>query len=229
MLYTVAIVLFGFAFTARLRFRYHHSLFLFLQHTRNTQVIFVLLFSIYFISLFCHFSPQNYFNTPSFIILSIIFPCVVFYMTFANLRCKESGLLLTAFRNLRIDIQPKYLPDETSKKEYVSALVRLVDNIVVLQALPFQKIYFSSHLIRVQGKNFLKKEFRKRKIPCYCKAYKLCWSEVAVLNFRYGGRTRFCLFSHKLHTNGVKIGRTGHAFAIKKRSIKNINSASPEE
>lgn len=59
MLYTVAIVLFGFAFTARLRFRYHHSLFLFLQHTRNTQVIFVLLFSIYFISLFCHFSPQT--------------------------------------------------------------------------------------------------------------------------------------------------------------------------
>ena len=81
------------------------------------------------------------------------------------------------------------------------------------------------------GQDFLdlKKEFWKRKIPCYCKAYKLCWSEVAVLNFRYGGRTRFCLFSHKLHANGVKIGRTGHAFAIKKRSIKNINSASPEE
>lgn len=229
MLYTVAIILSGFTFTARLRFRYHHPLFLFLQRTRNIQVIFAPLFIIYFISLLGHFPPQNDFNTPLFIILLVIFPCVVFYMTFANLRCKESGLLLTAFRHLRIDIQPGYLPDETSKKEYVSALIRLVDNIVALQALPFQKIYFSSHLIRAQGKNFLKKEFRKRKIPCYCKAYKLCWSEVAVLNFRYGGRTRFFLFSHKRHANGVKIGRTGHAFSIKKRSIKGINSASPEE
>lgn len=142
MLYTVAIVLFGFAFTAVLRFRYHHSYFCFFS-TPATLRLFSSCFSAFISFLyFATFSPQNYFNTPLFIILSIIFPCVVFYMTFANLRCKESGLLLTAFRNLRIDIQPKYLPDETSKKEYVSALVRLVDNIVVLQALPFQKIYF---------------------------------------------------------------------------------------
>ncbi len=229
MLYTIAIILSGFTFTARLRFRYHHPLFLFLQHPRNIHIIFAPIFIIYFISLFGHFPPQDHFNTPLFITLLVIFPCVVFCMTFAKLRCKESGLLLTAFRHLRIDIHPGYLPDETTKKEYVSALIRLVDNIVALQELPFQKIYFSSHLIRVPGKNILKKEFRKRKIPCYCKFYKLCWSEVAVLNFRYGGRTRFFLFSHKLHANGVKIGRMGHAFSIKKRSIKDISSASPEE
>lgn len=229
MHFVITFILLAFSFSVRSRFRNHHPLFLFLQYPRNTLFFFSPLFMIYIISVFCYFQPESNPNKYLLATSLIVIPAVSIYLTFMNLKSKEARLLLTTFKNLRIDIQPSYIPDTLSGDEYTNTIMKFIDNIVTLQQLPFHKIYFSSHLITPFMKKELKRKLRERKIPCYAKYHKICCLEVVLLNVRYGGLTRYRLLSHKRHANGFRVRRSGYTFTLRKKRSLNRHSASPAE
>ncbi len=133
MYFVITFILLAFSFSVRPRFRHHHPLFLFLQYPRNTLFFFTPLFMIYIISVFCYFPPESNPNKYLLATSLIVIPAVSIYLTFMNLKSKEAELLLTTFKNLRVDIQPSYIPDTLSGDEYTNTTMKFIDNIVTLQ------------------------------------------------------------------------------------------------
>ncbi|HFL1539359.1 TPA: hypothetical protein ACG1QB_004206 [Enterobacter asburiae] len=229
MYLATTLILLASAFILRLRFKSSLPLFLFLRKPQVSLVIITPLILINSFAVFQHVHPYDNLSLLYFITSLIIVPAWAIHLAFVNLSNGETGLLLTTFKRLRLDIEPCYIPENLSKEEYTKTLTKFFDNLTELQKLPFREIYFSSHLISLKTKRRLKKNLRRRGISFDCKYHKTCYLEAAVLNLRYGGRTRYRIFSHKLHANGFRVRRSGYTFIIKKKMTTGDGSPGPEE
>lgn len=92
---------------------------------------------------------------------------------------------------------------------------KLVENIKhIISCYPYKTITLQSHLLTRRIRNRIANNMRRNGILYkeVARVTPLC--ETIVLNLRYGGKTRYRLFSCRKHPNGFRVHRNGGAFFI---------------
>lgn len=140
--------------------------------------------------------------------------CLVLICSSA-LVCSLPHVLLTPIFNfLKIDITPQYIPKLSNRTEATIVVEKLIVDIIYLQRLNYKKILLQSHLIRSGMRRLLEDRLLEQAISYSSTPRKTPLCEVILLNLRYGGKTRYRVFSHTKHLNGFKVHRVGSSFII---------------
>lgn len=140
----------------------------------------------------------------------------LFFFSSSMLRTPVTGLYLTPFiSSLRIDIHPQYITMPSLKVSSRINADKLVENIKhIISCYPYKTITLQSHLLTRRIRNRIANNMRRNGILYkeVARVTPLC--ETIVLNLRYGGKTRYRLFSCRKHPNGFRVHRNGGAFFI---------------
>lgn len=208
--------------TVLLRFRFiNNSLFFrVLRRPFPAGFILFLLSSIIHLMIQKDYSPFSG-NIYSVIIRSGISVITLWFFLFffssSMLRTPVTGLYLTPFiSSLRIDIHPQYITRPSVKVSSIINADKLVGNIehFILCYPSYNTITLQSHILRHGIRNRIANNLKKKGILYKEKARKTPLCETIVLNLRYGGKTRYRLFSCRRHPNGFRVHRNGGAFII---------------
>ncbi|EII3813629.1 hypothetical protein LG441_004427 [Salmonella enterica] len=135
------------------------------------------------------------------------------------LRTPVTGMVLTPFTiELRIDIEPKYIFSSTFKNIATDIADRFAEDIeFLLSTMPYKEITCQSHLLPHGVRSIIRGKLNEKGISYKDKERKTPLCEIIVLNLRYGGKTRYRLFSCQKHPNGFRVHRNGGAFIIQIR------------
>lgn len=153
------------------------------------------------------------------VMLAIIIWLFSFIISSSMLRTPVTGMVLTPFTlELRIDIEPKYIFSSGFKNVTTDIADRFAEDIEFLSStLPYKEITFQSHLLTHGVRSIIRGKLNEKGILYKDKERKTPFCEIIVLNLRYGGKTRYRLFSCQKHPNGFRVHRNGGAFIIQIR------------
>ncbi|EIK0627854.1 hypothetical protein LJT19_004409 [Salmonella enterica] len=135
------------------------------------------------------------------------------------LRTPVTGMVLTPFTiELKIDIEPKYIFSSGFKNIATDVADRFAEDIeFLLSTMPYKEITCQSHLLTHGVRSIIRGKLNEKGISYKDKERKTPLCEIIVLNLRYGGKTRYRLFSCQKHPNGFRVHRNGGAFIIQIR------------
>lgn len=165
------------------------------------------------------FSGDIYFIFLKSTILAIIIWFFSFIIASSMLRTPVTGMVLTPFTiELRIDIEPKCIFSSTFKNIATDIADRFAEDIeFLLSTMPYKEITCQSHLLTHGVRSIIRGKLNEKGISYKDKERKTPLCEIIVLNLRYGGKTRYRLFSCQKHPNGFRVHRNGGAFIIQIR------------
>lgn len=165
------------------------------------------------------FSGDIYFIFLKSTILAIIIWFFSFIIASSMLRTPVTGMVLTPFTiELRIDIEPKYIFSSTFKNIATDIADRFAEDIeFLLSTMPYKEITCQSHLLTHGVRSIIRGKLNEKGISYKDKERKTPLCEIIVLNLRYGGKTRYRLFSCQKPPNGFRVHRNGGAFIIQIR------------
>ncbi|WP_336709175.1 MULTISPECIES: hypothetical protein [unclassified Cedecea] len=203
----------------RFRFRDNHYLFIKLRRPFPAELALLILSSALCLTaqeFLCLFKEDDYlFYSMTFIsVMAIWF--FSYISSSSMLKTTVPDMLLTPFlSNLRVDINPRYIEALPSTKapEYIANKIA-GDISYLMSILPCKTIVFGSHLLRAGLRDSLSNSLREREISFTVTERKTHLPEAMVLNLRYGGKTRYRLFTYLKHSNGFKVHHNGGAFKI---------------
>ncbi|HHA1672055.1 TPA: hypothetical protein ACOEF8_004096 [Enterobacter roggenkampii] len=215
MVYILLLILILLTCALRLRFRINTLLF---RHLRRPFpagfVLFILALSLCFTAREkCHILGNNQY-------VLFISTLTLWFMSFtlssATLKCGIKYMRMTPFgSDIRIDIDYAYINSAHSKENLKYKSMELVEDIqYLMDSHPCKTISFSSHLLRSGIRGYISKSLAEKGITFTVKDRKTLLPEKMVLNLRYGGRTRYRLFTNLKHANGFKVHSNGAKFEI---------------
>lgn len=156
----------------------------------------------------------------SFLFYDIHVSCnrLVCFLSFLviNIKTPITDMVLTpCLSNLRIDINRGYTETMSQPGTYEDIAGKTAADIsYLLSNIPCKTITFESHLLRQGLRKVLCNNMSERGISFTVKERITHLPEAMVLNLRYGGKTRYRLFTYCKHPNGFKVHRKGGAFKI---------------
>jgi hypothetical protein len=117
-------------------------------------------------------------------------------------------------KSTKIDIQQNFFPSIHSKQDAIHLIEGFTSSLLSWQNAPFRVITFESHLITPRIRKVMTGTLTKSGVRFSCHERRTPWCEVILLNLRYGGKTRYRVFSLKKHANGFKVHRIGSSLSI---------------
>lgn len=205
----------------RFRFKDNHSLFIKLRRPFPAELALLILSSALCFTaqeMLCLFR-ENVYLFYSMAFMSVVAVCFVSYVLSSSiLKTPVSDMVLTPFlSNLRIDINRGYTEALSQPGSYEDIAEKTAADIsYLLSNFPCKTITFESHLLRPGLRKVLCNNLREKEISFTVKERKTHLPEAMVLNLRYGGKTRYRLFTYRKHPNEFKVHRNGGAFKIYK-------------
>lgn len=208
-------------FTVALRFRFRdsHQFFIKLRRPFPAELALLILSSALCLTaqerLFLFRKNDHLLYSMSF--MSVITTWFISYISSSSmLKTTVPDMLLTpCLSNIRIDITPRYIEALPSTRSPEDISNKIAGDISYLMSiLPCKTIVFGSHLLRTGLRESLSNSLREKEISFTVKERKTHLPEAMVLNLRYGGKTRYRLFTYLKHPNGFKVHRNGGAFKI---------------
>ncbi len=206
----------------RKRYKYEGVVFLYLREPLVTEWCLLFLSLPVFFILFQCFLFKNITSLWFYFLLLLAlagkYYCLVLLSSSA-LVCSVPHVLLTpTFNCLEINITPQYVPAFFNRTEAIMVVEKFIADIIYLQRLNYKKIRFQSHLISPGMRRYLERRLSELAISYSGTPRKTPLQEVVLLNLRYGGKTRYRIFSHVKHCNGFKVQRVGSSFIINKQN-----------
>lgn len=203
----------------RFRLRSDHYLFLKMRRPYSTELTLLLLSSALILIIqeaSCDFKERTYLLYYMEFTAVLITWFFSYIFSSSVLKTTVTDMLLTPFfSNLRIDVDNLYIKSQSSQSSSADASNKIAGDISYLMStLPYKTIVFESHLLRAGQRKLLSNNLRERGISFTVKERKTPLLEAMVLNLRYGGKTRYRLFTYLKHPNGFKVHRNGGAFKI---------------
>ena len=207
--------------TAALRFRFkdNHSLFIKLRRPFPAERTLLILSSALCFTAqetFCLFRENVYlFYSMTFMSVVVVW-FVSYFLSSSILKTPITDMVLTpCLSNLRVDINRGYTEAMSQPGSYEDIAEKTAADIsYLLSHFPCKTITFESHLLRPGLRKVLCNNLRERGISFTVKERITHLPETMVLNLRYGGKTRYRLFTYCKHPNGFKVHRNGGAFKI---------------
>lgn len=206
----------------RKRYKYEGVVFFYLRRPLVTEWCLLSLSVSASFVLFQYALPEKitsfWFYFLLFSTLVVVYYCLVLISSSA-LVCSIPYVLLTpTFNCLEINITPQYIPALFNRTVAIMVVEKFIEDIICLQRLNYKKIRFQSHLISPGMRRYLEDRLSELAISYSSTPRKTPLQEVVLLNLRYGGRTRYRIFSHVKHFNGFKVQRVGSSFIINKQN-----------
>lgn len=217
----IGVLIFLVLLTAALRFRFkdNHSLFIKLRRPFPAELALLILSSALCFTAqetLCLFRESVYL----FYYMTFMSAVAVWFFSYifssSLLKNPVTDMVLTPFlSNLRIDINRGYTEALSSPGSYEDIAEKTAGDIsYLLSHFPCKTITFGSHVLRPGLRKVLCNNLREREISFTVKERITHLPEAMVLNLRYGGKTRYRLFTYRKHPNGFKVHRNGGAFKI---------------
>lgn len=203
----------------RCRFKDNHSLFIKLRRPFPAELTLLILSSA-----LCFTAQKTLylFTENVYLFYSMTFVSVVavwfvsYFLSSSILKTPITDMVLTpCLSNLRVDINRGYTEAMSQSGSYEDIAEKTAADIsYLLSHFPCKTITFESHLLRPGLRKVLCNNLRERGISFTVKERITHLPEAMVLNLRYGGKTRYRLFTYCKHPNGFKVHRNGGAFKI---------------